>query len=479
MGLQREIQRLGAALMLGFALIALTAFYWAALDADSLLSREDNPRLMEAEQILRRGTLMDRNEVILAESRSTSNNRLTRVYPEHAAFGVVGYSSLTYGVGGAEAAFDAALRGDDLSPAWERAFSRDVLHIPQQGADLRLTLDMRVQQVAVDQMTGLTGALVALSVPDGGVLALLSLPAYDPNTLDDTWERLRDDPTQPIFNRALQGQYQPGGVLQTALLTAAYLEAYPMAEPLPGASAEVVLNGLTLRCAARPPADRLLLSEAYGFGCPAPFAKMIESVGSPRIETVFELFAFDSVPMLEAGYVSPDNAVFNPESALGENTAPLTLADALGQGRITVTPLQMAAFTGAMINSGNAPTPYTLLARREPGQANWTPLYAAQSGLPITTTAVSQQVQAAMREATISGAAYPAASQNASIAGHVALAYSGDSTLTWFTGLTITGPGEGVSIAVVIEDSSDVRRAAQIGGDVLLAAYNSRVNFTD
>ena len=59
------------------------------------------------------------------------------------------------------------------------------------------------------------GAVVVLNIPSGEVLAIVSLPTYDPNTLDTNWEQLTQAAGKPFFNRALQGAYQPGGTLET------------------------------------------------------------------------------------------------------------------------------------------------------------------------------------------------------------------------------------------------------------------------
>src|SRR5690606_30345055 len=110
--------------------------------------------------------------------------------------------------------------------------------------------------------------------------------------LDITWETLRDSTEQPFFNRALQGRYQPGGVLQTPLITAALMAQLPLTEPREGASEPIEINDITINCAGRPPSDRLTLAEAYAFACPAPFYELYETLGLNTINEVFNLFKF-------------------------------------------------------------------------------------------------------------------------------------------------------------------------------------------
>lgn len=100
---------------------------------------------------------------------------------------------------------------------------------PVPGEDIHLFIDLDVQQAAWDALGGRRGAVIAIDPRDGGVLAFVSRPGYDPNlfvtgiSLAD-YARYRDDPDRPLFNRALQGQYPPGSTVKSMMGLAA-LEA--------------------------------------------------------------------------------------------------------------------------------------------------------------------------------------------------------------------------------------------------------------
>jgi penicillin-binding protein 2 len=86
---------------------------------------------------------------------------------------------------------------------------------PRQGHNLYLSVDIRVQQAAIEALGDQTGAVVAIDPRNGEVLALVSTPVYDPNPFVNgieagPYRALRDDPERPLFNRALRGQYPPG-----------------------------------------------------------------------------------------------------------------------------------------------------------------------------------------------------------------------------------------------------------------------------
>src|SRR5512136_2789762 len=114
-----NIRRLAQSILIGFALVAAGLAYWQVVRAPELSARDDNPRLVQAELRLQRGRLLDRHGQVLAYSEPLTGGEtalpggsvLLRRYPQPAAVHAVGYYSLRYGTGGAEAAFDARLRG--------------------------------------------------------------------------------------------------------------------------------------------------------------------------------------------------------------------------------------------------------------------------------------------------------------------------------------------------------------------------------
>jgi len=202
-----SIMRLLRALLIGFAAVALALGYWQVLRAPQLVVRADNPRRVQAERQVQRGRLLDRNGAVLAYSlpRRDPDNKMVfqRHYAERAAAHLVGYYSLRYGTGGCEAVFDPILRG-------ERTLLQALLHRPQRGADVTLSAHLAAMRVADAALEGHIGALVALDITNGEILAMVSHPSYDPNRLEAQWEDLVADPAAPLLNRATQGLYPVG-----------------------------------------------------------------------------------------------------------------------------------------------------------------------------------------------------------------------------------------------------------------------------
>jgi peptidoglycan glycosyltransferase len=461
----REINRLLLALLIAFCIVALAAAYWAVVGPDTILLRPDNPRLVLAEANIRRGSIFDRNDKLLVTSLPRENG-IQRDYLQPAAYSALGYFSLRYGTSGAEAAFDEILRGDDLT----HGLSDNLLHRPRRGSDIRLTLDMDVQSQVAAALGEHTGAVVVLAVPSGEVLALVSAPTFDPNALDANWEQLTKAPGQPFFNRALQGRYQPGGVLQTPLIGAALLSNHPLDTSIANATRPVRIANVELRCAVYLPVRSLTLREAYAFGCPAPFAQLVNELGLGTAQAAFDTFHLRDLPTLPGFVVQPQVAATQtPQFLL---TPDNLLENALGQGSLNVTPMGMAVIASAIVNDGNAPQPTALLAARRPDTNTWIPNSDSRPSLPLTTANTARQLQDMMRLAVAQGAAQNAGRPNVDIGGHAALAYSGNQSQAWFVGFATLGGRQGVAVAVVLENSSDPGLAADIGGTALAIAHH-------
>lgn len=464
----REVNRLVVGLLILFGIVVAAAAYWAVIGPDTILRREDNPRRVEAAAEILRGALVDRTGATLVDSALGEDGSATRRYLYPAMYSALGYYSLRYGTGGAENAFNATLNGSAVSRDAPAVLLDGLLHRPQQGADVQLTFDLGVQTKIAEAMDGQRGAAVVLSIPDGAVLAMISLPSYDPNTLDANWDTLISAPGNPFFNRVLQGNYQPGGALETPLMATAFLVNSSIDDTFAAATDPVTLEDLQLGCAVRLPSLTLSLREAYTFACPHPFETLARSLGIETVQATIDTFRLNERPTL-AGFV-PTNVSVTPTPSDNALTSDDLVRLALGQGAMTVSPLNMAMMAAAIVNDGNTPQPYVLIGSRAPGTAAWTAAEAVRPSLPLATSTTARRLQDLMRESVANGAAQNAGRPNIDIGGHAALAYSGNGSLAWFVGFATFARNQGAAVAIVLEDSNDPGLAADIGGTALAAA---------
>ena len=212
---------------LAFALLALTLAYWQLFRAAELTARNDNPRLVVAEQQIRRGAIVTLEGALLAETVIDGAGVAQRYYPEPLAAPVVGYYSLRYGTGGLEAAYDPQLRGVKT----ETWLSR-LMHQPPIGERLIVTLDLAAQQRAAHALAeaGVTGAVILLQPDTGAIYVMANHPTFDPNALETTWDTLVDDPAAPLLNRVTQGLFPVGDLARLVGLISLMEHAKPQPE---------------------------------------------------------------------------------------------------------------------------------------------------------------------------------------------------------------------------------------------------------
>lgn len=474
----QELNRVTGALLAGFMIVALSLGFWSVIRAESLLARDDNARNVIAKQSIRRGTIFDQDGAALAYSVADESGVMQRVYPAPVATGAIGYYSFTYGTAGIEAAYDAELRGETWRSDWETVID-EALHRSLRGGDVRATVDVDVQQAAAGALAGREGAVIVVEVPSGRVLAMVSQPGFDPNTLEADWEALTENKaTSPLLNRVTAGLYQPGGALQTVIL-AARLAAHSQLDAggavvlntvVPDAREPVVVDGLTLSCLPDTPARDLTLAEAYVYGCPAPFAQALaETALSPaQVWERFEVLGLLGVPEL-TGY----------ETVLGEDRPdPLTAdtppdvrrAALAGQGDLTVTPLHMVQVVAAIANRGRAVPLHLVDAVRPPEADDWQPVRTAGPGPAMLRNDVASALRLAMLEAAAQSPHVSQARRGPyALYGHTALSFAG-SPLTpyaWFLGFVDQTVGDevaAVAAVVVIAGEDDPGAAAQVAG---------------
>ena len=460
-----EIRRVFLGILIFLALIGFSALYWAVTGRETLLQREDNPRLIEALARIQRGAIYDRKGRILAETIAAESG-LERRYPVPATFSIVGYYSLRFGVGGAEAAYDTALAGSREMSSLADYFNRALLRRPQVGADIMLTLDADLQDSLVAAMDGLWGAAVALDAQNGDILALVSQPSYDPNSLDQDWSALIDQDGDPFFNRALQSQYLPGGSLYLLWLADAFGSGFHVSTPLRSATDAMDLgDGLIVSCVIEAPDSRLTLADALVYGCPAAFDSYRRTGSATAYAKLIAQFAFDK-PVILAGFPSPAPAM--PAGGNDEADADsLALRRALGQGDLTTTPLHLATIMAAIVNDGEAAAPRLLMADRQPQIAQWT---AAQPELadpqPMMEAATAEALRRVLADAwsTLAG---QATSPEPAVGAHLAFSQSGEETQLWLNGFVVESSTRKIAYTIVIENLPDLSRMIAIGESLI------------
>ena len=465
--MSQNIRHLAILLIAGFLVIGLGLAYWQLVRAPELWAREDNPRHLEMERRIQRGRILDRDGAELARTEMGPQGA-RRVYPYPPLAHVTGFWSLRYGTAGIEAAFNDDLRGLTGQDAKTVLVDR-LLHRPQVGHDVVLTLDLDLQRVADEALGDRRGAVVLLDPRDGAILALVSHPTFDPNTLDQDWERLKADPSSPLLNRATQGRYPPGSTWKTVTLAAALQEGlvFP-GDVFDDGDAELIVEGFPIHCDNNPRGvNSFDLAHAYGYSCNLTFARLGLELGTKRYKEYALRFGLgQSLPLEIPTAVSQlANDPFMDRVLLAST--------AFGQGELAVTPLQMALVAAAMANDGAIPKPH-LLVRVQDREGNV--LREAETGIwqiaviPRVARHVREMMVVSVEEGWARGAKIP----GVQVAGKTGTAEVGGETEphAWFIGFAPADEPR-YAIAVLVENGGEGSRVAvPIARRVLEAALS-------
>lgn len=285
----------------GFMALVGMLVYWQVYARDSLANNLNNSLQTRRAIESPRGLILARDgETVLARSvrRETgdgSNSVYDRVYPQGPLYsGIVGYWSAKYGASGIEIA-----RNSDLSanadPATLDELMNQVSGGPQPGNHVALTIDHELQKLAYERIatsnTG-RGSVVAVNPNTGEVLAMVSHPSYDPNNIDERFEELRQDPNEPLLNRATQGLYPPGSVFKVVSAAAALRSGVESTDVFHD-DGSYETPGYTVPNYGDAAYGRVTYAEALAFSINTVLAEVtVEEVGAEMLRDVAEDFGF-------------------------------------------------------------------------------------------------------------------------------------------------------------------------------------------
>ena len=456
----RQIRHILLATLVALALVGASAAYWAIAGRESLLLREDNPRRVEALARIQRGSIADRNGRVLAQTVATDSG-LQRRYLESSTFSLTGYYSLRYGVGGAEAAYDEQLAGARELTSFADYFNRQILRLPQVGADIMLTIDTTIHDVLASAMIETDGAAIVADAQSGELLALVSLPSFDPNQLDETWSELIAADGNPFFNRALQGNYQLGGNIYTLWLAQAIGTGFELSLRFTAAADPLTLDdGTEIRCLTEPPAADLTLIEALTHSCPAPFNSYLQTQSASAYDDLITKYRITE-PAVLPGFPQP--AQLPPVAADAELEAEaLALRNILGQGAQTTAPLRLVSIISAIANDGIAKSPWIHAATRQPNADQWLTQSRGSDSMRMLDAATAQELRSILRETWHNLSGRPP-DPVIEVGAYPAMSRAGDETQLWLNGYVAAADNNVTAFVILLEDTADFTRLLSIG----------------
>jgi peptidoglycan glycosyltransferase len=464
------IRRLAGVIAVLFASLLISTTYIQVVDASSLADKPTNTRSLYKEYGRQRGPITVSGEAVAESVPSDDQYKFLRKYPEGKIYApVTGYYSTLFGPHGLEAS-----KNDLLSGTSDQLFYRRISDLltgkEPAGAQVELTINPKAQKVAWDELGDQRGAVVALNPKTGDILAMVSKPSFDPNTLAThdrdkalaASRKLNADEDHPLYNRAIGGNlYPPGSTFKIITSAAALSNGYdidsqvdgPAALKLPGVK-DPLDNDDFRACG---PNNKTTLLHALVISCNTAYASLGMELGAETMREQATKFGFNqelSIPLK----VSP--SIFPP----GLNK-PQLAQSSIGQFEDRVTPLQVAMVAAGVANKGVVMRP-NLIRRVLTDQQKVIEERKPQELSEAVTEDVAAKLTTMMEAVVTDGTGTRAQIPGIKVAGKTGTAQHGVGAAphAWFTCFAPADDPQ-IAVAVVVEDGGKLGNEA-FGGTV-------------
>ncbi|HEV7659532.1 MAG TPA: penicillin-binding protein 2 [Allosphingosinicella sp.] len=241
------------------------------------------------------------------------------------------------------------------------------------GGSLRTTIDAGLQEFAARRLGEESGSCVILDCNNGDILALASMPAYDPNSFSDgishsEWSMMREDERHPLINKTLNALYPPGSTFKPAVAMA-LLEAGVDPEETVTCTGGYTLGSRRFGCLGVH--GSMNLHRAIAKSCNTYFYTMGRRIGIERFSAMAKRLGlgqrFDQLPVVSQSYGTIPDPAWKQRRYRQDWTQADTLNTAIGQGYVILNPLQLAVMA-ARVASGRDVQPRLVLDRYPPAQ---------------------------------------------------------------------------------------------------------------
>ena len=440
--LRRNMRLVGTLLVVMFvglaAWFAMTVFTQGSVWASDVR----NSRLKTGASL--RGDITDRDGNLLATTAEDGTRQYTRNTAARRALSqTVGDTAGMSGTG-VETFYSATLL--DISTSLVDRLSELFNSARHTGGSIQITVDGPLQAYIAEAFPeGYRGAVCVTNYRTGEILAMVSMPNYDPNDLAVRTDAQVEDTA--YLNRCLQGLYTPGSIFKIVTLASALTNDAAVAGQRFNCAGEWAYEGGHIVCASGAAHGSVDLEAAFKKSCNVTFGKLAYQLGQERLRATAERFGFNE------NFKFGDFLVYN--SAFPENVGNMNglVWAGIGQGEVLVTPLHMAMISGTVANGGVMMKPW-LIRRVANSVGKTTSAGEPRAYREVLTPEVAGTIAEYMYQTVKSGTATRAAVKGYPVCGKTGSAQVSDDkdveTNAWFTGF-VYDDAHPYAIAVVIE----------------------------
>ncbi len=428
-----------------FVLMAGYFTYFIFFQSDEVINNSYNKRQEVLAQRIIRGNILSSEGDILATTLVDEKGNEIRNYPFGKVFAhVVG--RFDNGKTGIEEIENIRLLTTNIN-SLEVMYS-DMIGEKSPGDNVVTTLDTGIQQVAYDALGNNWGAVVVMEAETGKILAMVSKPSYDPNRIQQDWEKLlAEDPSKaPLLNRATQWPYPPGSTFKV-LTALEYMRENPSFRHYKyECTGSMEFDGMTIRCHNNKVHGAEDLPESFAKSCNASFASLGKDLDITSFRSLCEQFLFNrNLPVNMASSVSS----FTLEK--GKSGVREEMQTAIGQGNTLITPLHNAMIAATVANKGVMMKPY-VVDHIENAQGGMVKQYASQKIGRMMSSEEAKYISEMMRQVVTDGTATKLDSLKQKAAGKTGSADNAKGKAhSWFIGFAPYEKPE-IVVSVIVEN---------------------------
>ena len=445
----KEIRRVMYIMLLLFAGI-LAYFTWFHIRGSrDIVNNPYNSRLAKLAETVKRGNIMSADGEVLAEEITGEDGSSYRYYPFGCTFAhVIGTSAVNKS--GVELSADYDLITSDI--ALPEKILHEIRGEKSPGNNVQTTLNANLQQVAHDALGLKEGAVIAIEPSTGKVLAMVSKPDYDPNTLPDEYQDiLEDEESKVLLNQSTQGLFTPGSIFKI-VTTLAYLRSGGRPEDYSyscdGSISLLSDEGDTssIRCYDGEVHGEVDLEDSFAESCNASFANIGLNTGAANLKKTAEALLFNQkIPSSFSTSVSS----FTLDKSASEW---MIGATSIGQGNTTITPMHAAILASAIANDGVFMKPY-VIDSVESDEGELLRQNDPEEGGRLLSTSEAALMQSYMESVITDGTGYNLAWKNYTCAGKTGTAeVAGRGNNAWFIGYA-PADNPKIAVCVLVEDA--------------------------
>lgn len=327
--------------------------YFQMVKSEDFINSPYNSRQDTFADRVVRGKIMSADGKVLAETVVDAAGNETRKYPYGNMYAhVVGFS--TNGKSGIESNMNFNLLRSH-SFVLERMFN-EIKDEKSMGDNVVTTLDSTLQETAYQALGNYDGAVVVMEPSTGKVLAMVSKPDFDPNTIAADWDSIisEDNNNSVLLNRATQGLYPPGSTFKI-ITTLEYIRENPDYENYSySCNGSITENDFTIHCYNNAVHGTQDLKQSFANSCNSSYANIGLSLDTDSLSDLCSNLMFDkTLP----GNFETSKSQFK---LTDESPESMKMQTAIGQGETLVTPLHMLLITSAIANDGILMKPYVV-----------------------------------------------------------------------------------------------------------------------